>query len=163
MCISDSPYTLSDTVGFVRALPPPLIEAFRSTLQEVAHAAVLLHVVDGSHPDPEGQIAAVREVLAEVIAAGADKAHLRGNGAEDADQDAIGRDAWSADPRDRAASRRGDPIRTGPREIIGINKADAAESEALDRPVRRERGARVVSARTGAGLAELGELSLIHL
>ncbi|MDR0483480.1 MAG: GTPase HflX [Cellulomonadaceae bacterium] len=57
-------YTLSDTVGFVRQLPHQLVEAFRSTLEEVGDAALLLHVVDAAHPDPEGQIAAVREVLA---------------------------------------------------------------------------------------------------
>ena len=59
-------YTLADTVGFVRHLPHQLVEAFRSTLEEVGDAALLLHVVDASHPDPEGQIAAVREVLAEI-------------------------------------------------------------------------------------------------
>jgi len=62
-------YTMSDTVGFVRHLPHQLVEAFRSTLEEVADADLILHVVDGSHPDPEGQLAAVREVLAEVGAA----------------------------------------------------------------------------------------------
>jgi len=61
-------YTLADTVGFVRSLPTQLVEAFRSTLEEAADADLLLHVVDASHPDPEGQIAAVREVLAEVDA-----------------------------------------------------------------------------------------------
>lgn len=61
-------YTLSDTVGFVRHLPHQLVEAFRSTLEEVAEADLVVHVVDGSHPDPEGQIAAVREVLAEIDA-----------------------------------------------------------------------------------------------
>ncbi|GMA39242.1 GTPase HflX [Mobilicoccus caccae] len=59
-------YTLADTVGFVRSLPHELVEAFRSTLEEVGDADLLLHVVDGSHPDPEGQITAVREVLADV-------------------------------------------------------------------------------------------------
>ncbi len=59
-------YTLSDTVGFVRHLPHQLVEAFRTTLEEVADADLILHVVDGSHPDPEGQIAAVRQVFAEV-------------------------------------------------------------------------------------------------
>jgi GTP-binding protein HflX len=59
-------YTLTDTVGFVRQLPHQLVEAFRSTLEEVADADLVLHVVDGSHPDPEGQLAAVREVLADV-------------------------------------------------------------------------------------------------
>ncbi|WP_460816107.1 GTPase HflX [Nocardioides korecus] len=63
-------YTMSDTVGFVRHLPHQLVEAFRSTLEEVADSDLVLHVVDGSHPDPEGQIAAVREVFAEI---GADK------------------------------------------------------------------------------------------
>jgi len=61
-------YTLADTVGFVRQLPHELVEAFRSTLEEVAEADLLLHVVDGSHPDPEGQISAVRSVLADVEA-----------------------------------------------------------------------------------------------
>ncbi|MDO4254939.1 MAG: GTPase HflX [Kocuria sp.] len=61
-------YTLSDTVGFVRSLPTQLVEAFRSTLEEVADADVILHVVDGAHPDPEGQIRAVREVLADIQA-----------------------------------------------------------------------------------------------
>jgi GTPase len=59
-------YTLSDTVGFVRHLPHQLVEAFRSTLEEVAESDLVLHVVDGSNADPEGQIAAVREVLAEI-------------------------------------------------------------------------------------------------
>ena len=59
-------YTLSDTVGFVRHLPHQLVEAFRSTLEEVAEADLIVHVVDGSHPDPEGQIAAVRGVFAEI-------------------------------------------------------------------------------------------------
>jgi GTPase len=59
-------YTLADTVGFVRRLPTQLVEAFRSTLEEVAGADLVLHVVDGSHPDPEGQLSAVRAVLAEV-------------------------------------------------------------------------------------------------
>ncbi|WP_236543943.1 GTPase HflX [Spiractinospora alimapuensis] len=63
-------YTLSDTVGFVRHLPHQLVEAFRSTLEEVSDADVVLHVVDASDPDPAGQLAAVREVLAEI---GADK------------------------------------------------------------------------------------------
>ncbi|MFI6498437.1 GTPase HflX [Nonomuraea typhae] len=59
-------FTIADTVGFVRHLPHQLVEAFRSTLEEVADADLILHVVDGSHPDPEGQIAAVREVFATI-------------------------------------------------------------------------------------------------
>ena len=60
---------IADTVGFVRRLPHHLVEAFRSTLSEVAEADLLLHVVDGTDPDPAGQIAAVREVLMEIGAA----------------------------------------------------------------------------------------------
>ena len=59
-------YTLSDTVGFVRHLPHQLVEAFRSTLEEVVDADLVLHVVDASDRDPEGQLRAVREVLAEI-------------------------------------------------------------------------------------------------
>ncbi|HEY2204514.1 MAG TPA: GTPase HflX [Pseudonocardia sp.] len=59
-------YTLTDTVGFVRHLPHQLVEAFRSTLEEVGQADLLLHVVDASDGMPEEQIRAVREVLAEI-------------------------------------------------------------------------------------------------
>jgi GTP-binding protein HflX len=62
-------YTLSDTVGFVRHLPHQLVEAFRSTLEEVAHSDVILHIVDGAHADPIAQVNAVREVLADIEAA----------------------------------------------------------------------------------------------
>jgi GTP-binding protein HflX len=62
------PVLLTDTVGFVRHLPHQLIEAFRSTLEEVASADLIVHIVDGSHPDPESQLSAVREVLADVDA-----------------------------------------------------------------------------------------------
>jgi len=108
-------YTLTDTVGFVRQLPHQLVEAFRSTLEEVAASDLLLHVVDGSHPDPEGQISAVRAVLADVEA--------------------------------------GDV-----KEVVVVNKADAADPEVLDRLRRAERYCVVVSARTGAGLEELRRL-----
>jgi GTP-binding protein HflX len=64
------PYTLADTVGFVRHLPTQLVEAFRSTLEEVADADLILHVVDASDADPEEQIRAVRTVLAEIDALG---------------------------------------------------------------------------------------------
>ncbi|TQJ51333.1 GTPase HflX [Phycicoccus sp. SLBN-51] len=108
-------YTLADTVGFVRQLPTQLVEAFRSTLEEVADADLLLHVVDGSHPDPEGQISAVRAVLADVDAADV-------------------------------------------KEVIVVNKADAADREVLDRLLRHEKHCIVVSARTGQGIAELRDL-----
>lgn len=59
-------YTLSDTVGFVKHLPHQLIDAFKSTLEEVSGADLILHIVDGSHADPKGQIKAVREVIREI-------------------------------------------------------------------------------------------------
>ncbi|MGY3263810.1 GTPase HflX [Frigoribacterium sp. 2355] len=60
------PFTYADTVGFVRNLPHQLVEAFRSTLEEVEASDVIVHVVDGSHPDPAAQLATVRDVIAEV-------------------------------------------------------------------------------------------------
>ena len=104
-------YTMSDTVGFVRHLPHQLVEAFRSTLEEVADSDLILHVVDGSHPDPEGQLSAVREVFAEIGASGVP-------------------------------------------EIVVINKADAADPLVLARLQRAEPHSVVVSAKTGAGIAE---------
>src|SRR6478609_3917150 len=62
------PFVLTDTVGFVRHLPTQLVEAFRSTLEEVVDADLLVHVVDGADVDPLGQINAVREVVNDVIA-----------------------------------------------------------------------------------------------
>ena len=59
-------YTFTDTVGFVRNLPHQLVEAFRSTLEEVGEADVVLHVVDGAHPDPAAQLATVRDVIGDV-------------------------------------------------------------------------------------------------
>ena len=105
-------YTMSDTVGFVRDLPHQLVEAFRSTLEEVADSDLILHVVDGSHPDPEGQIVAVREVFVEI---GADKV----------------------------------------REVIVINKADAADPMVIARLRQREPHSVVVSAKSGEGIDDL--------
>src|SRR5699024_10352347 len=51
--------------GFVRQLPTQLVEAFRSTLEEVDEADLILHVVDASHPEPEAQIHAVHQVFAD--------------------------------------------------------------------------------------------------
>ena len=107
-------YTLTDTVGFVRHLPHQLVEAFRSTLEEVAHADLVLHVVDGSDPDPESQLSAVRAVLADI-----DAANLP--------------------------------------ELVVVNKIDAADPLVLNRLVRNEPGALLVSAKSGRGLAELLE------
>lgn len=61
------PFLLSDTVGFIRKLPTQLIESFKSTLDEVREADLLLHVVDIAHPDFESQIAVVEETLAEIL------------------------------------------------------------------------------------------------
>jgi GTP-binding protein HflX len=105
-------YTLSDTVGFVRHLPTQLVEAFKSTLEEVARADLILHIVDGSHPDPEAQLAAVRAIFAEI-------------GAQDV------------------------------RELVVINKVDAADEVVLGRLQRLEKHSVAVSALTGEGLGEL--------
>jgi GTP-binding protein HflX len=59
-------YTLSDTVGFVKHLPHQLVDAFKSTLEEVSGADLIVHIVDGAHADPKGQIKAVREVIREI-------------------------------------------------------------------------------------------------
>src|SRR5579863_2044464 len=105
-------FTLTDTVGFVRHLPHQLVEAFRSTLEEVADADLILHVVDASDPDPRAQITAVREVLGEIGAAKVP-------------------------------------------ELVVVNKADAADPLEIKGLCLAERGAVVVSARTGLGLADL--------
>jgi GTPase len=107
-------YTLTDTVGFVRHLPHQLVEAFRSTLEEVAQADVILHVVDGSDPQPESQLATVREVFADIHA-------------------------------------------TDVPEIVVVNKADVADPLVVQRLLRREPHAVVVSARTGHGIHGLVE------
>lgn len=59
-------YTLADTVGFVRNLPHQLVEAFRSSLEEIADSDLIIHIVDASHPDPASQITTVRNVIGEV-------------------------------------------------------------------------------------------------
>ena len=70
--IDNLPFLLSDTVGFIRKLPTHLVESFKSTLDEVREADVLVHVVDISHPNFEEQIEVVNRTLAEVCD-GADK------------------------------------------------------------------------------------------
>lgn len=66
--IENVPFLLSDTVGFIRKLPTQLIEAFKSTLDEVREADILMHVVDISHPDFEEQMQVVEETLKEIKA-----------------------------------------------------------------------------------------------
>ena len=68
MTIANREVLLTDTVGFVQKLPTTLVDAFRSTLEETIHADLLVHVVDGSHPDADLQIDVVRQVLSELKA-----------------------------------------------------------------------------------------------
>lgn len=105
-------FTLTDTVGFVSHLPHQLVEAFRSTMEEVAAADLLLLVVDGSSPDAMRQIGAVRAVLAEIHA-------------------------------DHVA------------ELLVINKADAADEEAVRAIRARSSEGVTVSAKTGFGIPDL--------
>lgn len=67
--IKNLPFLLSDTVGFIRKLPTQLIESFKSTLDEVREADLLLHVVDISHPEFEDHIASVNQILADIKSA----------------------------------------------------------------------------------------------
>lgn len=66
--ICNCPFLLSDTVGFIRKLPTQLVEAFKSTLDEVREADILMHVVDISHPNFEDQIRVVNQILTEIKA-----------------------------------------------------------------------------------------------
>ena len=66
MTIDNLPFLLADTVGFIRKLPTDLVDSFKSTLDEVREADLLLHVVDISHPDFEDQISVVEKTLAEL-------------------------------------------------------------------------------------------------
>ncbi|WP_434618836.1 GTPase HflX [Arthrobacter sp. A5] len=116
-------FTLADTVGFVRSLPTQLVEAFRSTLEEVADADLILHIVDVSHPDPEGQIAAVRHVFSEVDARKVPEIIVL-NKADAADPYVIER-LRQREPRNVVVS-----ARTGQ----GIDELLAAISEAIPRP-----------------------------
>ena len=68
--IDNLPFLLSDTVGFIRKLPTDLVDSFKSTLDEVREADLLLHIVDISHPDFEEQIEVVNKTLADIGASG---------------------------------------------------------------------------------------------
>ena len=67
--IRNLPFLLSDTVGFIRKLPTQLVDSFKSTLDEVREADLLLHVVDISHPDFEDHIASVNQILQDIKSA----------------------------------------------------------------------------------------------
>ena len=77
MVIDNLPFLLSDTVGFIRKLPTQLIESFKSTLDEVREADVLIHVVDISHPNFEEQYRVVNETIAEIEAKGQPQANQK--------------------------------------------------------------------------------------
>lgn len=70
MVIDNLPFLLSDTVGFIRKLPVDLVDSFKSTLDEVREADLLLHVVDISHPDFEEQLRVTNRTLADIGAGG---------------------------------------------------------------------------------------------
>ncbi|BDN81761.1 MULTISPECIES: GTPase HflX [Mycobacterium] len=122
------PFLFTDTVGFVRHLPTQLVEAFRSTLEEVIDADLLLHVVDGSDPNPLAQINAVRQVISEVIA---DEATGGGEASD---------------------GRAGSAGAEAPQELLVVNKVDAAGDLALAELRHALPGALFVSAHTGDGI-----------
>src|SRR5699024_9905963 len=68
--VGNLPFLLSDTVGFIRKLPTDLVDSFKSTLDEVREADLLIHVVDISHPDFEEQISVVDKTIADLEAGG---------------------------------------------------------------------------------------------
>jgi len=145
-------FTLADTVGFVRHLPHQLVEAFRSTLEEVADADLLLHVVDASDPDPEAQIRAVRECWPRSTPCGCRAARLQ--------QDRRRRPGHAAAA---APAGPGRPVRLGPHRR-GIDKLQRRRRPAAP-PRRRRHGARAVRPRRSGGPdARAGEvLSTDHL
>ena len=116
-------YTLADTVGFVRHLPLQLVEAFRSTLEEVADADLILHVVDAADPDPEAQIRAVRAVLAEI-------------GAADVPEQLVFNKIDAAHPDMLARLRRlaPDALLVSAHTGAGVDKLEAVIDERLPRP-----------------------------
>ncbi|HLS62808.1 MAG TPA: GTPase HflX [Ruania sp.] len=117
-------YTLADTVGFVRNLPTQLVEAFRSTLEEVGASDVILHVVDAAHPDPEGQIAAVRDVLRDI------------EGARDLPEIVVLNKADLAEPETlhRLRTREPNAIAVSARTGAGIEELRTLIAETLPRP-----------------------------
>ncbi|MFZ9988068.1 MAG: GTPase HflX [Candidatus Nanopelagicales bacterium] len=115
--------TVADTVGFVRHLPHHLVEAFRSTLEEVTDADLVVHVVDGSDPHPEDQLSAVREVLSSI-------------GAGDLPELVVINKADIANPLQLAALRRQEPdaLIVSAQTGEGIDELLARLDERLPRP-----------------------------
>src|SRR5262249_43913442 len=116
-------FTLADTVGFVRHLPHQLVEAFRSTLEEVSGADLILHVVDAADPDPEAQISAVRIVLAEIDAAGVPE-QIVVNKIDAADPETL----------DRLRGEYPDAVFVSARTGEGLDKLRAVVADRLPRP-----------------------------
>jgi len=147
-------FTLTDTVGFVRHLPHQLVEAFRSTLEEVAEADLIVHVVDGADANPFAQLAAVRQVFGEI-------------GARDHPELIVVNKADIADPETvdavvRAEERRGNKVvvvsaRTGD----GIDKLIAALDDAVPRgDVEIDVLVPFADGRVVARIHDLGEVEL---
>jgi GTP-binding protein HflX len=116
-------FTVADTVGFVRHLPHQLVEAFRSTLDEVGDADLVLHVVDGADPDPEGQLAAVRQVLGEI-------------GATDVPEQVVVNKIDAASPDMLARLRRREPgaVFVSARTSEGLDELRGVIADRLPRP-----------------------------
>jgi GTP-binding protein HflX len=116
---------VTDTVGFVRRLPHQVVEAFRSTLDEVREADLVVHVVDGSASDLEGQIDAVRAVLVEIGASSVPELLVVNK------SDAVGRDAGAAHRVDRLATLYPNLVRVAARTGEGIDDLQAALADRL--------------------------------
>src|SRR4029450_4139768 len=131
--------TISDTVGFVSKLPHELVEAFRSTLEEVARSTLIVHVADASSSDVIEQIAAVREVLAEIGAA-----HIP--------------EVLALNKVDRVSETEGARVRAGSAGVMARTKVDRLSETERARVLARIDGDAVpISARTGEGLDGLME------
>ncbi len=121
-------YTLTDTVGFVRNLPHQLVEAFRSTLEEVGDADVIVHVVDAAHPDPAAQLQTVRDVIGDV-------------GAREITEIVVFNKADLVDENTRMVLRGLEP-----RALF----ASSRTGEGIDRAARGDRGGTSAAGRRGA-------------
>ena len=163
---------LTDTVGFVRKLPHQLVEAFQSTLEVVGQADLLVHVVDGSAPDHETQIAVVRSVLDEIGAGGVPELLVvnkidRGSKARDVARDHPGSVAVSAregEGMELLSRAIGERLREHDRTIelvVPFDRGDVLaalhrEGEVLEEAAG-EGGTRLQVLLDGAGRARFGE------
>ena len=135
---------MTDTVGFVRKLPHQVVEAFRSTLEVVGESDLIVHVVDGSAPDFEGQVDAVRRVLFEIGADGLPELLVVNKADAILHQDRLAAAAGTG--RGASAGDAGDTGDTGDGGGAG---------EEARRLMAAHEGSVMVSARTGAGLDDL--------